>query len=313
MIISASRRTDIPTYYSQWFINRIRAGYVYVRNPRNAHQVSRIGLSPETVDGIVFWTKNPVPMLDKLDALRDYMYYFQFTLNSYGADIEGSLPSKNDVVIPAFCRLSDAIGPDRVIWRYDPIFLSETYTMEYHLFYYEKLAKRLSPYTKKCTISFLDFYRNTEKNLALLSPARFPDHQKEQLAKGIAEIAHSYGLTVDTCAEGIELQQYGIEHASCVDGRLLERLLQCPLHIKKDKNQRPECGCMESLDIGAYNTCGSGCRYCYANYNEGAVRNNREKHDPDSPLLIGTIGPEDRIIERKMVSWKEDQLRFDLG
>ena len=200
MIISASRRTDIPTYYSQWFINRIRAGYVYVRNPRNAHQVSRIGLSPETVDGIVFWTKNPVPMLNKLDALRDYMYYFQFTLNSYGADIEGNLPSKNDVVIPTFCRLSDAIGPDRVIWRYDPIFLSETYTMEYHLFYYEKLARRLSPYTKKCTISFLDFYRNTEKNLALLSPARFPDHQKEQLAKGIAEIAHSYGLKVDTCA-----------------------------------------------------------------------------------------------------------------
>lgn len=133
------------------------------------------------------------------------------------------------------------------------------------------------------------------------------------MAKGIAEIAHSYGLKVDTCAEGIELQQYGIEHASCVDGRLLERLLQCPLHIKKDKNQRPECGCMESLDIGAYNTCGNGCRYCYANYNEGAVRNNRKKHDPDSPLLIGTIGPEDRITERKMVSWKEDQLRFDLG
>lgn len=164
MIISASRRTDIPTYYSDWLLNRVKAGYVYVRNPMNAHQISRISLSPEVVDGIVFWTKNPTPMLDKLDALRDYMYYFQFTLNSYGTDVERNIPSKNNVIIPAFQRLSDLIGPGRVIWRYDPIFLSKTYTMNYHIRYFEELAKRLSPYTKKCTISFLDIYRNTEKN-----------------------------------------------------------------------------------------------------------------------------------------------------
>lgn len=312
MIISASRRTDIPTYYSDWLLNRIKAGYVYVRNPMNVHQISQISLSPDVVDGIVFWTKNPIPMLDKLDALKDYMYYFQFTLNSYGADVERKIPSKSKVIVPAFQRLSDLIGPDRVIWRYDPIFLSETYTMDYHIRYFEGLAKRLSPYTKKCTISFLDFYRNTEKNISALAPSRFSAEQQEQLAKSIAEIAHSYGLRVDTCAEGIELHQYGIEHARCIDDRLLEQLVQCPLNVKKDKNQRLECGCIESLDIGAYNTCRNGCRYCYANHSEKAVGTNSGKHDPDSPLLIGEVGPEDKITERKMFSCKVDQLRLDL-
>ena len=311
MIISASRRTDIPTYYSDWLLNRVKAGYVYVRNPMNDHQISRISLSPEVVDGIVFWTKNPTPMLDKLDALRDYMYYFQFTLNSYGTDVERNIPSKNNVIIPAFQRLSDLIGPDRVIWRYDPIFLSETYTMDYHIRYFQELAKRLSPYTKKCTISFLDFYRNTEKNMATLALGRFSVRQQEQLAKSLAEIAHSYGLRVDTCAEGIELQQYGVEYARCIDDRLLGQLIQRPLSVKKDKNQRSECGCIESLDIGAYNTCCNGCRYCYADYIEKAVETTRGKHDPGSPLLMGKVGPDDKVTERKMFSCKVNQLRFD--
>ena len=157
MIISASRRTDIPTYYSEWFFNRLHEGYVLVRNPMNIHQVSKITLNPDVVDGIVFWTKNPTPMLDKLDQLNDYTYYFQFTLNAYGRDVETGVPSKNNVIIPAFQKLSDKIGPERVIWRYDPIFISKIYTIDYHLHYFEQLAKRLSPYTKKCTISFLDF------------------------------------------------------------------------------------------------------------------------------------------------------------
>lgn len=172
MIISASRRTDIPTYYSDWFLKRIKAGYVYVRNPMNPHQVSQINLSPEVVDGIVFWTKNPTPMLDRLVELNDYMYYFQFTLNSYGVDVEENIPNKSKVVIPAFQRLSDSIGPDRVIWRYDPIFLSKVYTVDYHIRYFEELAKRLFPYTKKCTISFLDLYRNTEQNIIMVPLSR---------------------------------------------------------------------------------------------------------------------------------------------
>lgn len=312
MIISASRRTDIPTYYSEWFFNRIKAGYVLVRNPMNAHQISKINLSPDVVDGIVFWTKNPIPMLDKLDLLTDYMYYFQFTLNAYGQDIETGVPLKNNIVIPAFQKLSDIIGPDRVIWRYDPIFLNQKYTAEYHIQYFQGLAKRLAPYTKKCTISFLDFYRNTEKNIAGLSIQKFTPEVQKFLAKNLSEIAHSYGLKIDTCAEGLDLRKFGIDHARCIDDRLFSKLLHCPLKVEKDKNQRLECNCIESLDIGAYNTCRNGCRYCYANYSTKAVCSNFGKHTPQSPLLIGEIGPKDKITERKMYSCIENQIQFNL-
>lgn len=311
MIISASRRTDIPTYYSEWFFNRIKEGYVLVRNPMNAHQISKISLNPDVVDGIVFWTKNPTPMLDKLYRLKDYTYYFQFTLNAYGQDVETAVPSKNNIIVPAFQRLSDLIGPDRIIWRYDPIFLNKTYTPEYHTHYFEELAKRLSRYTRKCTISFLDFYRNTEKNIANLSVQKFPLEMQESLAKNLVEIAHSYGLKMDTCAEKIDLQQYGIEHARCIDDRLFGKLLCCPLKVGKDKNQRLECGCIESLDIGAYNTCHNGCLYCYANYNAKTVCTNSAKHNPQSPLLVGEVGPEDKITERKMCSCMVNQTQLE--
>ena len=312
MIISASRRTDIPTYYSNWFFNRIMDGYVLVRNPMNAHQISKIALNPDVVDGIVFWTKNPIPMLNHLNLLRDYMYYFQFTLNSYAQDVETHVPNKQKHIIPAFKKLSDMIGPDRIIWRYDPIFLNDTYTPEYHIRYFERIAKELSPYTKKCTISFIDFYRNTSKNVSGLSLRDFPEETQKSLAKELAAIAHSYGLLIDTCAEGIELQEYGIEHARCIDDRLLSKLLDCPLDIGKDKSQRLECGCIESIDIGAYNTCRNGCKYCYANYSEKTVCSNFAKHIPNSPLLFGEVGNNDKITERKVMSCKINQIRFDM-
>ena len=312
MIISASRRTDIPTYYSNWFFNRIMDGYVLVRNPMNTHQISKIPLNPDVVDGIVFWTKNPIPMLNQLNILRDYMYYFQFTLNSYAQDVETHVPSKQKHIIPAFKKLSDMIGSNRVIWRYDPIFLSDTYTPEYHIRYFERLAKELSPYTKKCTISFIDFYRNTSKNVSGLSLHEFTEEAQKNLARELATIAHSYGLLIDTCAEGIELQEYGIEHARCIDDRLLSKLLGCPLDVGKDKSQRLECGCIESIDIGAYNTCRNGCKYCYAKYREKTVCSNFAKHIPDSTLLFGEVGSDDKITERKVMSCKVNQLRFDI-
>ena len=149
MIISASRRTDIPTYYADWLFNRLKEEYVLVRNPMNIHQIGKISLAPEVVDGIVFWTKNPIPMLDRLSELDKYNYYFQFTLNAYGKDVEPNIPSKNDVIIPAFQQLSKIIGRERIIWRYDPIFFNEYYTMEYHCKYFRMLAERLGPYTEK--------------------------------------------------------------------------------------------------------------------------------------------------------------------
>ncbi len=299
MIVSASRRTDIPAYYSEWFLERLREGYVLVRNPMNPHQISRVRLDPEAVDGIVFWSKNPAPLLDRLDELKNYAYYFQFTVTGYGPEIEPGLPDKERSIIPTFQRLADRIGPDRVIWRYDPIFLSQTYSMEFHLRRFEALAEQLSAFTRKCTVSFLDLYRNTRRNLSALALTDFPSGLQERLAGSLAEIAKRYGLCMDTCAEKIDLQKYNIAHARCIDGQLFSRLLGCPVEIGKDKNQRPECGCVESVDIGAYNTCRNGCRYCYANYLDACVHVNHAQHDPHAPLLIGKVGAEDRIAERK--------------
>lgn len=307
MIISASRRTDIPTYYSEWFMNRIREGYALARNPMNAHQVSRISLSPEVVDGIVFWTKNPAPMLDKLPQLKDYMYYFQFTLNAYEQDVEAGVPLKHKYIVPTFQRLSEMIGPERVVWRYDPILLSDKYTFDYHVKYFELLAKKLAPYTQKCTISFLDMYVKTERNMAGLNIQPWTLELQDAMAKSLAEIAHSYGLELETCAEGIELEKYGIKHAHCIDGELFAKLFGCPLKVGKDKNQRKECGCVDSVDIGAYNTCRNGCRYCYANFNAKMVQNNQQRHNPLSPLLLGELQPDDKVTERRMTSCLERQ------
>ena len=308
MIISASRRTDIPTYYSEWFFNRIKDGYVYVRNPMNAHQISKVSLSPEVVDGIVFWTKNPIPMMSYLDKLEDYAYYFQFTVNSYGKDVELNVPNKNDTVIPAFRELSSRIGADRVIWRYDPILLTEKYTIDYHVNYFNELAKRLSGYTHKCVISFVDLYRNTQTHLKELNLLPLGDEEMYELAERLVEIANKNSLIVESCAEKINLEQFGIQHGHCIDCVLFEKILNCKMNLSKDNNQRPECGCMESIDIGAYNTCKNGCKYCYANFSQTTVNKNTGAHNPKSPLLFGDVMPDDRISERKMVSLKDCQL-----
>lgn len=171
MILSASRRTDIPNYYSDWFLHRIEEGFVYVRNPMNPHQISKINLSPEVVDCIVFWTKNPKPMLDRLAELKAYSYYFQFTLTGYGTDIEAGVPHKKESIIPTFQSLSGKIGKEKVIWRYDPILFTDKYTPEYHLKAFEQIASALHGYTNKCVISFVDTYVKNKKAWRLCMPA----------------------------------------------------------------------------------------------------------------------------------------------
>lgn len=308
MIISASRRTDIPSYFSAWFFNRIKEQTVLIRNPMNLHQISRVSLSPQVVDCIVFWTKNPEPMLENLDRLKDYSYYFQFTLNSYGKDIEENLPSKSEHIIDAFKRLSDKIGRNRVIWRYDPIFLNEKYPLNYHIRYFEKLALTLKDYTEKCTISFLDYYPKIRSNLAALNLQELDIGTKRKLAEQLSQIAFACGLRMDTCAEDIELSDLGISHAKCVDGKLIETIIGCPIRAEKDPNQRPACGCAASIDIGAYQTCPTGCKYCYANHSSSSGKNNFPGYDAASPLLCGTLGSNDKISERAVQSLKDPQL-----
>ncbi len=310
MLISASRRTDIPAFYSDWFFNRLQAGFVYVRNPMNPRQVSKVSLTPDAVDGIVFWTKNPSPMLPKLTALKEYAYYFQFTLTPYGTDVEANLPSKNDVLVPTFQRLSDAIGPRHVIWRYDPILTNPRYTAAYHIEYFEKLARRLQGYTDTCIVSFLDFYQSTQSNtkgLHIIDPS---EEEKRALLTALSALAKGYGLTMQACAEEMDFSGCNVSPARCVDVALFIELSGIPLSSRKDPTQRPECGCSKSIDIGMYNTCGNRCRYCYANHSNAAVLENMRGHDPASPLLFGQLTSEDVVKERDIRSLRDGQTRL---
>ena len=215
MILSVSRRTDIPNYYAGWFYNRMKEGILYVRNPMNPHQVSRIELSSDLVDCIVFWTKNPEPMMARLHELSDYMYYFQFTLTGYGRDIEPNVPHKKDKMISVFQRLSEMIGSSRVVWRYDPIFFNDVYTEEYHVQAFEQIADALAGYTKRCVISFVDTYAKNKAAMRELK-VREPIPEDEQegneqlqnlrvFAARLSEIAHRNGMEIATCAEKLDL------------------------------------------------------------------------------------------------------------
>jgi len=310
MILSVSRRTDIPNYYSDWFFNRIKEGFLYVRNPMNIHQISKIDLSPEVIDCIVFWTKNPENMIERLDELKDYKYYFQFTLTGYGKDVEPNIPNKRNELIPTFKRLSEKIGKEKVIWRYDPILINQRYTMEYHLRAFDEIASSLSGYTEKVVISFVVLYLKTQRNTANLNMQQITDKDMIKLAEKLADISKKNKLIIESCAEQIELQEIGVVHGSCIDQRLLERIIGCRLQGGKDKNQRKECGCFESIEVGSYNTCQNGCKYCYANFNNEKVKHGVELYDSESPLLCGSVGADDKITDRKMKSLKEEQMSF---
>ena len=310
MIISVSRRTDIPAFYADWFYNRLRAGYVLVRNPMNLHSVSKVRLTADVVDAFVFWTKNPLLMARRLDELAAYPYYFQFTLTGYEADIEPGVPDKRRVLLPAFKDLAVRIGKKRVIWRYDPIFFSAKYTAEWHLACFEALAVELHNSTERCVISFMDSYRNTKRNAQQLGAIELSREELYAFAGQLARIAAKYEIKLQTCAESMDLTALGIMPSACIDKVLLEDICGFKLNVKKDANQRAECCCAASIDIGAYNTCPGGCLYCYANYNAPLVQTNIASHNKTSPLMSGTLTPQDVVTERKMKSCKiiEDSL-----
>ena len=250
MVLSVSRRTDIPNYYSEWFYNRIKDGYLYVRNPMNAHQVSKIQLSSEVVDCIVFWTKNPEPMFSRLEDLDAYKYYFQFTLTGFGNDIERNIPHKKEHMIPIFQKLAEKIGREKVIWRYDPIFFTDRYTPEYHLKAFEQIAGALNGYTSKCVVSFVDIYAKNKKNMSAVNSFSLPEKDLVTFAAQIAVIAKNHGIKTASCAEVIDLSACGIEHNCCIDRELIQQIIGYKIKADKDKNQRKKCGCMESIDIG---------------------------------------------------------------
>ena len=217
---------------------------------------------------------------------------------------------QKESVIETFRRLSDRIGPKRVIWRYDPILFSQSMDVSYHLHGFEAIAKRLASCTQTCVISFVDLYQKTRRNLRETTAREPSADEITRLAAGLAAIASSYGIRIQSCAERIDLEPMGIRHGRCIDRMLIEKLLGRRLEVAKDRNQRPECGCVQSVDIGAYDTCSHGCLYCYANTDMGTVYRNRVLHDPSSPLLIGRIGEDDIVKERTIRSFKESDALF---
>ena len=283
-----------------------------MRNPYNPKQVTKYSLSPEVVDLIAFCTKNPLPMLPFLDELKPYGQYWFVTITPYGRDIEPNVPDK-ETVMEGFKELSDVVGVDSMGWRYDPIFIDKKHSVEWHISEFEKMAEILAGYTKTCVISFIDIYKKVERNFQGAKEVSKKD--RITLGKEFIRIAGKFGMTIRPCAEGDELALYGADCSGCMTVNTFETALDAHLDVPKRKiNQRNgQCACLLGVDIGAYDTCGHLCKYCYANSNTGLVKENMKKHNPMSPFLLGESMPGDVIHEAKQESWIDHQLRFVMG
>jgi len=305
MIINTGQRTDIPAFFSEWFFNRIHEGFVAVRNPYDPKLVLEYELNPRIVDCLCFCTKNPQPMLSRINELKDYRQVWFVTITAYGKEIEPYVPPYYEVV-KSFQQLSQIVGKKAIAWRYDPIFLSDTYTIEKHLEIFEYIASQLSSYTQTCIISFIDLYQKTKKN--------FPDvkavshHDQHRLAKEMARIAKKYHILLKMCLEGEDFKQYGIDCSGCMTQAVIEDMIGVELIIPHHSFPRKGCRCLLNADIGVYNTCLHGCLYCYANYNRQVVVSQYRKHDPHSPFLIGNYCEDDCIKKVKQKSYINPQL-----
>lgn len=295
-IVSVSRRTDIPAFYSPWLFRRLKEGFSLVRNPRNKKQTRFISLKPEDVQCFVFWTKDARPMFGRLDELEALgsAFCFLWTVTPYGPEFEPGFPRKEEIV-SAFRRLSGRIGPRRTIWRYDPVVVDGSYSVRKHLDVFARMCSSLDGATERCIVSFVDMYRK-------LRGKRITEVREEDMrsiARGFSEIAQAHGIAVQSCCESANFAAEGLPSGACINAALVEELSGKPVPEKKDAGQRPFCQCAPSVDIGAYDTCPAGCAYCYATQSTAAVRENLSRHDPASPLLTGTPSPEEqRLVER---------------
>lgn len=304
MIISASRRTDLPAFYPAWLLRRFQEGFCLVPNPLNPKQVSRVSLAPQDVDAIVFWTKNPAPLLNALPEFAPYPYYFQFTLTPYGKNIEPGLPAKRELV-ETFQILSRQIGRERVVWRYDPILLTAEWNVERHARAFQEMMTELAPYTDTCVLSFVDLYRKTERNTRSIGLLSLTRDTMREIAARFADIAAGTGVRLQSCAEELDLEDFGIAHGACIDKARLETIIGRRIidtrSARKDPTQRGACQCLASVDIGAYNTCCHLCKYCYANFSPAEVAAHAGLHDTASPLLTGQMHPA-AIVRKRAVT-----------
>ncbi len=306
MIINSGSRTDIPAFFNRWFYNRIEEGFVYSRNPFN-NDIYKYSLNPKIIDVLCFCTKNPKPMLKDIDLLQDYNQFWFVTITPYGKDIEVNVPSFKKVM-KSFRQLADNLSPDQLAWRYDPIFIDEKHSIDFHIRHFDKMASDLSEYTSSCTISFVDLYRKVLRNFPNAKEVTVP----ERLAIGeeFSKIAKDYGLQMRTCVEGTILDKFGFDSSGCMTCEVLEKAIGNNLKVPKGKYHIRDCECLFGRDIGAYNTCLHGCRYCYANSNMKLVKKNQKLHNPYSPLLIGEVKEIDVVNEVNEPSYIDAQQRL---
>ena len=295
MILNVSGRTDIVAFYTPWFMNRYKEGFIDVRNPFNRKQVSRINF--EDVDAIVFCTKNPLPIIDSLKKI-DKPILFHVTLTPYKDDIEPNVVSKK-TIIEAIKKLSDIIGKDNLYIRYDPIFLSDRYNIDYHKKAFSKICSLLDGYVRHIIISFIDDYKNVRKNEKTLNFRKFTENDYKEIGTFFSEIAKIHNITVQTCSEDKNLIEYGFKKDECLSHTLAFKLTGKTNFKKWKARNNSNCNCVEMVDIGVYNSCSHFCKYCYANYDEKQVIKNYRDHNPNSSLLIGELEKDDLIKVRK--------------
>lgn len=294
MILNVSGRTDIVGFYSKWFINRYKEGYVDVRNPFYPKLVSRIYF--QNVDLIVFCTKNPHPIIPFLSEIKKPIL-FHVTLTPYKKEIEPHVPNKK-TIIEDIKKISQIIGKENVYVRYDPIFLNEDYTINYHLLAFEKLCTLLDGYVNSIIVSFIDDYKNVRKNLNVLKIKNFTTEDFKNIGIRFSKIASNHHMSVQTCSEYNNLGNYGFKVSDCLSKELALKITGKKFPKWQGRNNK-YCHCVEMVDIGAYNTCGHFCKYCYANYDEASIHNNMKNHNPNSSLLIGDLDNNDKIKVRK--------------
>lgn len=306
MIINTGMRTDVPAYFSEWFYNRTKEGYVYVRNPYYPEQVSKYSLSTDVVDCLSFCTKNPEPMLDRLDEINAYRQFWFVTITPYGNEIEPNVPEKNKVM-DSFKKLSNKVGVKSIGWRYDPIFITDKYNLNFHVKSFENMAKTLRGYTDNCVISFIDLYAKTKRNF--FGVREVDKEERAVIGKEFVCIGKKYGIAIRTCCEGTDLLQYGVDCSGCMTKQVIERAIDITLNVpKKKKSPRENCNCLLGNDIGVYNTCGHGCVYCYANHDRKIVIENMKQHNPNSPFLLGNSMEGDKVKDAKQTSYLDGQM-----
>lgn len=260
MILNISGRTDIVAFYTPWLLNRYKEGFVDVRNPFNPKLVSRIFF--EDVDAIMFCTKNPLPIIEHLKDFNKPII-FHITLTPYKADIEPNVPSKK-LIVESIKKISNIVGIDNIYIRYDPIFLSDKYNIEYHKKAFQKMCTLLDGYVKKIIISFIDDYKNVRKNIRTLSIKEFTNEDYATIGTSFSTIAKEHKMTIQTCCEDVNLTEYGAIKGECLSHELAFKLTGKTYKNWKERN----CNCVQMVDIGAYNSCKHFCKYCYANYDE---------------------------------------------